>query len=240
MLFPEKFKNIIRALNPINHIQTPAILLCLAIAMALSACDDNDSPPALSQIIPLQKGNTWIYNDTTIADTGILATTDTVTVLDSRVYHDTTWWNLSAPFNPFIYSQSFAASPSAIFSLQSIPLGELSPPYVSKEYVNASHQGLVTIKSLWEAGIPYQKTVKTLSTPVVTPAGTFYSCYEYTYNLPPDVFKLSSAHVTETVCPGVGMIKITATSDAATVVPPYYTKYTSYTRTLVKYTVKTE
>ncbi len=93
-----------------------SMLLGPIVAILLSACDDNDSPAALSQIIPLQKGNTWIYNDSTTTSTGILTETDTVTVLEGGLRRDTTWWMLSNRFNPYIETLSFAALPQGIFS----------------------------------------------------------------------------------------------------------------------------
>jgi len=217
-----------------------AIFLCLLVTILLSACDDNDSPATVSQIIPLKKGNTWIYSDTTTTDTGILTETDTSIVLESGLRRDTTWWMLSKRFNPYIETLSFAALPQGIFSLQYIPIDEISEASVSKEYIDppAGNQFSFIFESFWEVALPYKKTVTVLKTPVVTPAGTFNSCYEYTYNLPPDAFNLPSVHITETVCPGIGVIRITATSDGTTQVPPYYTKYTKYTRTLIKYTVQ--
>jgi len=91
--------------------------------------------------------------------------------------------------------------------------------YLMKTYVAAPAAGSYTYKT---SGLQYTEiTVKKLTDPVVTPAGTFNSCYQYTYSNP-------NESVEEIVYPGLGVVKITEQGDGPT-------GHWQHVRTLIHY-----
>jgi len=213
--------------NRAKYCYPATILLCIVVVtLLLSGCSDDDSAGP-KQIIPFSKANAWIYQDTSSNDMGVFASTDTVVITDSRTSHDTVWWKFTAPFNPYIDAREFAATADTIYSIQHTESPAGIRGILSKEYVSAPSSGSYTYNSLFTGDAFYEKTVKKLTKPVVTPAGTFNSCYEYTYYIYPD-------HITEIVCPGVGVIKIKVDGVFSGVAgsTPF-----NYTRTLIKYTL---
>ncbi len=169
-------------------------------------------------------GNTWIYQDTT-SGLGTSFSSDTVIITDSRSENDTTWWETSAPFNISISALKFATIDNTILSIQQTDISNSTGHIFSKEYVRAVPGTSITYTSLFSGDITRDKTVKKLSKPVTTPAGTFSSCYEYTYRIGIISYK-------EIVCPGIGLIKLTADADEDIMDGP------KYRRTLIKYTLQ--
>lgn len=208
---------------PTEHIRATIILSCIIIAISLCNCSDDDTASGKKPIVPSQKGNTWIYQDTTTG-LGVSIARDTVTINDSHTSNDTTWWKLSAPFNITIAALEFATTADTIFSVQQTDIRTETGEIFSKEYIHARPGTSFTYASLFAGDIICDKTVKKISQPVTTPAGTFYSCYEYTY-------RIGMVSYNEIICPGVGLIKLTATT-GKDIMDGY-----NYSRTLMKYTL---
>ncbi len=208
MSLPKLFKQIRPLADRTQLIRTATSFCCLVTAIILFNCGDNDgSSNANTQLVPHKKGNLWVYDDTdTSVDGHVSSKTDTVTVTDNYTRNDTAFWEIHDPYSRYIsilpisQQYQFVTRGDTIFrKFHTIDKSNKKYSYLVKTYAPAPATGSFTYKT---GGIAYTEiTVIKLPSPVVTPAGTFNSCYQYTYSNP-------NENVEEIICPGIGVIRM--------------------------------
>lgn len=148
---------------------------------------DTTMPPESSPCpFPLALGNQWVYLDSTFDhDTLLSVTTDTVTIYDEYTDQNGHWWLFDSWLSPF--GRIAKGSADTLFSQQSAygPLPPGDPLYFpSKELIppiGDSSSFMIFV----DGDMVSYRSVKLLTSAVVTPAGSFDTGYSYSVKLGP-------------------------------------------------------
>lgn len=178
------------------------VFLTLCAAVLLSCSNPGESADEYTGIFPLSVGVQWTYEQTVFTDSLTEVSTYTLEVDSSVDIGGYNWQRIRiyspldeiimAPFPNFYYLME---ENGKIYELQ----WNFSVPVRSLQYFIPKNR-VEEFETLFGGDVFIIKTVRRLSSPIQTPAGTFYHCYEFLHEWPSNFFS-------EIFVPGVGIVK---------------------------------